>query len=140
MRVTGDEVKEIFDTTLTATQLAPFITAANLLTTNVPGASTNPVLAAEELKEIERWIAAHFACIRDPISLRERLGDAESWAFPASVTTAWGMGLKLTAYGQQAIAMDRTGTLAKLGLMRGSFRAAPRENSSNFTDGLTTDT
>lgn len=135
MRVTVDEVKEIFDTAMTNGQITAFITVANLLVTNV--VEIVGLLAADELKEVERWLAAHFACIRDPVSLRSKIGDAESWNFPAAVTTAWGRSLNLTVYGQQAVAMDRTGSLAKLGLIKASFRAAPRENSDHFTDGLT---
>ena len=137
-RVTVEEVQEIFNTTLKYDQISACITAANLLTTNVPAASTNPSLDAATLKEIERWLAAHFCCINDPVALRVKIGDSESWNFPASVTTAWGQGLRLTVYGQNAIALDITGELSKLGLMKGSFRAAPRENSSRFTRNLTT--
>ena len=136
-RVTVEEIQEIFDTDLKADQITAFISVANILVTNTCATSTAPTLGTDELKEIERWLAAHFACIRDPISLRAKIGDAEAWHFPAAVTTAWGKGLNQTVYGQNAIAIDRTGRLAGLGRMKGSFRAAPRENSSSFTDNLT---
>ena len=138
-RVTVAEVKEVIQTDLTDAQITAMIAVANLIVTNGPATSTkpNPALSASELKEIERWLAAHFVCIRDPVSLREKIGDADTWTFPAAVTTAWGKGLLLTVYGSQAVAMDRSGKLANLGLMKGSFRAAPRENSGNFTEGLT---
>lgn len=133
-RVTAAEVKEIFDTNMREDWILAFINSANLLVTRVLGSSG---LGADDLKDIERWIAAHFCNLRDPISLREKIGDAESWNFPASVTTAWTQGLGLTVYGQQAVAMDTTGTLAALGLKRGKFRAAPREDSDNYTRNLT---
>ena len=136
-RVTFEEVQEIFDTDLKADQITAFISVANLLVTNTCATSTAPTLGTDELKEIERWLAAHFACIRDPISLRAKIGDAEAWHFPAAVTTAWGKGLNLTPYGQMAIAIDRTHRLASLGNQKGSFRAAPREDGSNFTENLT---
>lgn len=136
-RVTYDEVKEIFDTDMPADQITAFITAANLLVTNTCATSTVPALSAAELKEIERWLAAHFADIRDPVGLRIKIGDAEQWSFPAAVTTAWGKGLNLTPYGQMAIAIDRSGKLAALGLRKGSFRASPREDSDSFTENLT---
>jgi hypothetical protein len=136
-RVTTSEVEDIIDTDLTDGQITAMIAIANLMVTNGPATSSNPSLGADELKEIERWLSAHFVCVRDPVSLRAKLGDAESWNFPASVTTAWGKGLNLTPYGQQAIALDRTGILAKSGLMKASFRAAPREDSDNYTENLT---
>ncbi|MBI4137557.1 hypothetical protein HY469_05850 [Candidatus Roizmanbacteria bacterium] len=136
-RVTIAEVEEIIDTDLSDAQITAMISAANIIVTNGPATSTKPALNSDELKEIERWLAAHFVCIRDPVSLRAKIGDSDTWNFPASVTTAWGKGLLLTVYGSQAVAMDRSGKLANLGLQRGSFRASPRENSDNFTENLT---
>src|SRR3990167_7086656 len=136
-RVTVAEVEEIFDTDLTDAQITAFITVANILVTNTCATSTSPALDTDELKEIERWLAAHFADIRDPIGLRIKMGNAEQWSFPAAVTTAWGKGLNLTPYGQMAIAIDRSGKLAALGLRKGSFRASPREDSDSFTENLT---
>lgn|SRR3990167_6565106 len=138
-RVTVEEVKEIFSTTISADKISACITTANQVVTNGPAtsASPNPVLTADELKECERWLAAHFANIQDPIALREKIGDSDAWNFPASVTVAWGRGLSLTPYGQMAIAIDRTGKLASLGLRKASFRAAPREDSDAYTENLT---
>lgn len=135
-RVTAEEVFEILDTTLEVDQITACITAANLTVTNVPGACTDPVLGDDELKEIERWLAAHLACIRDPREIRTKIGDAESW-FAPNVTTAWARGLSFTSYGQQVLWLDRTGTIAALGEKRGKFRAGPRENSSRFNSDLT---
>jgi hypothetical protein len=136
-RVTVSEVKEIFDTNIDSGKIQACIKSANILVTRKIAVLGE--LETDELKEIERWLAAHFASIQDPVALRERVGDAEQWSFPASVTTAWGKGFNLTPYGQQAIALDSTNTLATLaaGLIKGKFRASPRENSSNFTPGLT---
>ena len=136
-RVTYEEVKEIFETNMDSDSISAMITAANVLVTNTCATSTSPALSTAELKEIERWVAAHFCCIRDPVALRAKIGDSDQWAFPASVTVAWGQGLKITVYGQQAIAMDRTGKLASTGMKQASFRASPRENSDAFTENLT---
>lgn len=136
-RVTYEEVREIFDTTLGPDKLTACITAATNLVDHITAADATPAMSTAELKEVERWLAAHFGCIQDPISLRSKIGDSDAWHFPAAVTTAWGKNLNLTPYGQQAVAMDRTGFLANLGLMKGKFRASPRENSDRFTDNLT---
>lgn len=135
-RVTYEEVKEIIETDISADQITAMITAANAVITNGPAASTAPALTTAELKELERWVAAHLVCMRDPRTIRSKVGDAEAW-FAPNVTTAWGKYLNFTWYGQQAIMMDRTGKLAAMGQRRATFRAAPREDSDNFTSNLT---
>jgi hypothetical protein len=139
-RVTVDDVKEIFETNMGEGPMNAFITSAAVMVNNGPAlVAITPALSEDELFELERWIAAHLAAIRDPIALRQKIGDSDAWHFPAAVTTAWSRGLGLTPYGQQALLIDRTGFLANAGKAKGSFRAAPRENSSSFTDGLTTE-
>ena len=103
---------------------------------NGPALSTNPALAPSELFQIELYITCHFVDFRDPIALQNKIGDSMSRNFPETVTTAWGQGLKLTLFGQMALAFDRSGSLASLGRMKGSFRAVPREDSEKFTRGL----
>ena len=114
-RVTGAEVKEIIDTTLTEVQIAPFITAANLTITDMLGAST--VLSSDQLKEIERWLAAHFVAIRDPRISREKTEEAEATYHGKS-----DMGLDHTPYGQQVKMLDTTGTLTNLGKRKASAK------------------
>lgn len=102
-RVTDAEVKEILDTTVTTT---PFITAATLL---VDQHLLDADLPTALLKEIERWVAAHFACLLDPRLRDMRKGDT-------TVTFELGkpgLGLQATTYGQQALALDASGRLAR---------------------------
>jgi hypothetical protein len=139
-RVTAEEVKQIFTTSLGDDQIDACITAANNIVSTITTTKASPTLGTAELKEVERWLGAHFCAINDPVSLRVAIGESESWHFPASVTTAWGQGLRLTPFGQQAIFFDRTGSLASFGLMHASFRVAPREDSKNFTKNLTKNT
>src|SRR3990167_4972254 len=105
-RVTADEILELFGTTAKRDQITAAIIIANLMVTNGPATSTSPALSAAELKEIERLVACHFCYLRDPAALRAKIGDSEQWSFAASVTTAWGQGLRQTVYGQAAIAVD----------------------------------
>lgn len=103
-RVTDCEVKEILNTEVDTT---PFITTANLIVTEELGTST---LSDARLKQIELYLAAHFATLRDPQVKSEKVGDA-------SVTYAVdskGKGLETTAYGQTALALDTTGTLMNI--------------------------
>jgi len=63
------------------------------------------------LKIIEENVAAHMLCIMDPRLMREKIDVVEV----QYLTPKTGEGLKGTSYGQMAIMMDPTGTLAKVG-------------------------
>ena len=115
-RVTGDEVKEIISTTLTAAQVTPFITAANIVVT-AQLASTD--LASATLKEIERWFAAHLVYIRDPKLKQEKIGDATDTMALGTL----GEGLKFTPYGQVVLTLDTTGNMANLGKRQSKIEA-----------------
>lgn len=111
-RVTDAEVKEIFDTDIADT--TPFITVANILVTDVLGSES---LSTTLLKEIERWLAAHFASMRDPRIQREKLGDADVTYHGKSA-----MGLDGTPYGQQAKLLDTSGKLESIGKMKAEIK------------------
>jgi len=109
-RVTEAEVQEIIETSVTVT---PFISAANLtVTQHLSGKG----LSSDLLKEIERWLAAHFAAMADPRVSQESVAGA-AWTYEGQT----GLGLDSTRYGQQAKLLDPTGTLAKLGAKRAAF-------------------
>lgn len=119
-RVTGAEVKEVIKTSLLAADIAPMITAANLLVTakcSTAGYST------DELKEIERWLSAHFVSIRDPSTAlkSKKVGEAEETYQTAKFETK--ASLETTPYGQQALILDYKGCLTALGRMQATFRA-----------------
>lgn len=104
-RVNAEEVKEILDTTLDDSVVETFITAANLTVTRL---LSDQGLEDAELKEIERWLSAHFlACTRELQPKTEQAGGAQV-AYQG--TTA--MGLDATFYGQQVKILDTTGLLA----------------------------
>lgn len=102
-RVRDADVKEIIDTELNT---QPFITAASL---QVDRHLSTSGLSAAELKEIERWWAAHLVAIRDPRFLQVRSeGDSINYERGKS-----GQGLNATSYGQQVLVLDSTGILAR---------------------------
>ncbi len=118
-RVTAADVQEIIEVSaevLAATpDLTPYITAANLMVTDLLGSSS---LSDGTLMEIERWMAAHFVAIRDPRRQQERAGSvSESYQYKL------GLRLEVTTYGQQAILLDTTGTLADVN-QNGAKRSA----------------
>lgn len=103
LRVRDAEVKEIIDTALNT---GPFVQAASLLVDRHLGSAG---LSAAELKEIERWWAAHLVAIRDPRFVQVRTeGDAIVYE-----RGKMGEGLRATSYGQQVLTLDWTGTLAR---------------------------
>jgi hypothetical protein len=112
-RVTDAEVREICEIDAALTDLEPFRIAANYVVednlASVTFYTTSPGLS--RLKEIERWLAAHFTAIRDKRIDSEKAG-------PVSQKFQYKLGLNLqsTMYGQQAIMLDKTGTLANLSM------------------------
>lgn len=113
-RVTAAEVKEIINTSLTETQVTPYITSANVYVTDRLGSST---LAASTLKEIERWFTAHMiASTQERISKSEEAGGAR-----IEYVGEYGEGLKSTPYGQMCISLDTTGLLVQEGKKKISF-------------------
>jgi len=90
----------------TAIDLEPFITAASALVDDVAAASD---LDATRLELIERWLSAHFYCMRDPRTTQERAGPVG-----ASYQSSVGPNLSTSHYGQMAMTLDTSGTLKTL--------------------------
>lgn len=108
-RVTVTEVKQIIpiDASILETDLVIYITPANFLVNRVQteGGQTD----ATKLKELERWLAAHFMAIRDMRSNMEK-ADVVSQSFQFRL----GLNFNVTMFGQTALVMDETGILARL--------------------------
>ena len=111
LRVTEAEVKAIIDTDLTNEQVTPFLTAANVLVTDV---TAGYEYGDELLHEIEKWLAAHFLAARDPIASKEKLGEAN-----ITYQVKLGEGLKSTAYGQRVLLLDIKGKFVDLSTVKG---------------------
>lgn len=110
-RTSTEKVKEIMDTDIE--DMTAFIKAANLI---VSEKLVGQGLSADYLEEIERWLAAHLACARDPREKSSKTGDAS-----ATYTGNFGEGLKSTPYGQQVLLLDSTGIMAKIGKKKATF-------------------
>ena len=113
-RVAAAEVKQIINTTLDP---LPFIEAASVI---VSDRLSGKGLSETTLKEIERWISAHFLSIRQPIRVSQSIdGASERFQVPPASMD----GLKSTSYGLQALLLDSSGTLANLGKRQIGFEA-----------------
>ena len=118
-RVEASEVKVFFNTELADSVVEAHIDVANELVTSVLGSSG---LGDTRLKNIELYISAHLLSFRDPLTgavAAEWIASEAKIEFSAN----FGQQLKSTHFGQQALVLDTTGTLATLGEQRARFRA-----------------
>lgn len=121
-RATIDDVKNVYsagsgasdDEIQSAIDIANAIVDAKL----VGGTGTTALL----LEKIEILLSAHFLVINlEKGGLKgEKIGDASE-----SFATVSGEGLSATRYGQQAMTLDPTGKLTKLGKKRATLKAYP---------------
>lgn len=102
--VTESEVKEIITTSIPS--IAAYITAADLI---VSEELSNKGLSANRLKEIERWLSAHFVAISEESA---RISAETIGRSNITYGGQFGLGLQHTRYGQQAMLLDTSGTLA----------------------------
>jgi hypothetical protein len=93
------------------TSLEPFIKTASSLTDWVENNDADGVLGESTLERIESFLACHFYAHADQL-LQSKSTGAASGAFQG----ATGMMLKSTQYGQSAMLLDCTGSLAKKSL------------------------
>jgi len=103
-RVTDAEVKEIISVTWDTT---PQIGIANVLVTKY--LQGEDCMTTELLKEIERFLAAHFVELKQRVLRSRKAGEATD-----TYATHVGMGFEATVFGQQALVMDCTSKLATL--------------------------
>jgi hypothetical protein len=105
-----DDVKDIVEYNPDI-DLAAFLRTANVMVTYVESCDTRSLLSANQLKEIEIWLAAHYYSVRDQIYSSEKTADSEA-DFQTGVKGSGS--LDTTDYGRQAMAIDITGCLASL--------------------------
>lgn len=114
-RTNVDDIKAIVDTTLADPRINAAITMASQVMAQLIGDQSKNLLD-DTLKEIERYLAAHFITVGPERQVQSRsvLGDSVTF------TGRTGMALDATTYGQQAQILDTTGSLAK-GRLRGAY-------------------
>lgn len=109
--VDANEVREIVDTDLTDARLNNFINMAYLMVSSLSLTSTNLI------KQLELLLSAHYLSVYD--------GVVQSMNVAGEYSVTYGMvigeGLLASPYGQQAVSLDTSGKLAKLGLKRAKF-------------------
>ena len=89
----------------TGTDLDVFIGVANdIVTTDLTGNNYSDA----RLKNIELYLSAHFACLKYRQPMNMIIGDSED-----DYRNSLKIGYNQTVYGQQAITLDTSGTLAE---------------------------
>lgn len=113
-RIDEEDVREIIELDEDL-DLLPFIRIAHRVVEDhlANNLSVSGLLSDETLEEIELWLSAHFAAIREMRRSQEAVGKANvSYQYFVAAD------LRNTMYGQQAIVLDHTGTLAAIGQPR----------------------
>ena len=107
-RCTEEQVRSLVDSD-NKVRIKPFITTANVLTTDLSSEDSGSLLSASTLIEIEKYLAAHFYEHRDQALASQKTGDASG-----EYQGEWGKGLNGSSWGQTAMLLDKTGYLASL--------------------------
>lgn len=116
-RVTPQEVKEIIATALTDPVLNACINTAHAI---IDANLTAMGSASALLTEIELWLSAHFVAIREPKAKQKSVAGEYSVTYEKGDP---GTGFSATTWGQQALALDFTGTLASMGLKKAKIES-----------------
>jgi len=109
-RVSSDQVKEVIETSLSdATVLGSMINTANIY---VDTHLLNAGHAANILERIELYLAAHIVALTEERGALKggKFGDASEF-----LADVFDDGFRSTRFGQMAITLDTSGTLASLG-------------------------
>lgn len=116
IRTTVDLVKEIIDTSLTDALISGYINTASLMVDN----SSITTLSDDTLAEMERWLTAHLISItRERMTVKETVGDASVQYSDKK----FGDGLKASNFGQMVLALDTSGTFARMGYRTATITA-----------------
>lgn len=103
-RTNAAAINEVFDSSLSATQLETWAEVASDLVDEI--AAADETVADDRLRRIETQLAAHFAASQD-----QRIASTERTSASVDYQGATGEDLAGTKYGQTAKLLDPTGTL-----------------------------
>lgn len=116
-----NDVKDVISTDLTDEQLAVCVNMAYAATVLLTG-RLNECGGNATLAEIQKLLAAHFVTLQEPTIVSESIAGEAAVTYSRQTGANLGGGLASTPYGQAAIALDCSGTLAQAGLKRASFK------------------
>jgi uncharacterized UBP type Zn finger protein len=108
-RTTPGDVKTIFETDLSDSTIQEWIDVATLIVDDIEDADSS--ITNTRLERIEKLLSAHFAGTQDQ-RIAQTSAESKSVEFQGDTEMT---DLRGTKYGQNAIALDPTGTLSTLG-------------------------
>jgi hypothetical protein len=130
-RVDPEDVRALLNVKSTV-DLQPFIDQATAVTDKVSSNDSSGVMNSALLKEVERNLAAHYYCLKDP-GYHARTTEGASGTFYGKTD----MGLDYTPFGQTAQEMDLTGFLSSLGKGRSigiTWLGLPPSEQTDYRD------
>lgn len=114
IRVTTEEVAAVLPSGISVPDISPFISTANLIVEeNLVGKG----MSDARLKEIEKYLSAHFAMVTTGELKLRKVGDATDEFARTSMIE----GLRGTSFGQQAVSLDSSNTLIDIDKKDSSF-------------------
>ncbi len=128
-QVTPTAVKDIIETELLVSSLNSFINMAYAVTRPLAG-NLGDCGSGDTLEQIMLLLAAHFVTLRERTLKSESVGG--EWS--ASFMGQDGLGLNASLYGQQALALDCSGNLAKAGMKQATFQVADYAQLADLSD------
>ena len=110
IRVSADEVRQVIKLSTKAVSDVNLLAHINVANRLVDDLLANEGMTTDRLKDIERYLSAHFSALfdRESMSAERKIGDAETEYY---LTNAVGKYLDLTVWGQTAKLLDTSGTL-----------------------------
>jgi hypothetical protein len=127
-RVTSAEVLVLIPDTSIA-DLTAFITAASLLVDRLEDSPCGEDLTTAELKEVERWLTAHYAAVSDPtLALESEKFEGASSKFSRGNSGSM-TGIMSTQFGQMANTLSGS-CLINMDLKTTSFNASGGDHYS----------
>jgi hypothetical protein len=108
-RASPSDVEAIFDTDLSTSTVQEWLNFATLIVDDIE--DKDPSINATRLKKIETLLASHMASSQDQ-RIQSASAESKSVEYAGSTDS---MDIRGTKHGQNAIALDPTGTLSTLG-------------------------
>ena len=114
IRVSADEVRQVVNLPATSVSDLDITEHIGIASRLVDDLLSDKGLLTDRLKDIERYLSAHFAALfdREIMSAEKKIGSAETEYY---LINAIGKYLDLTVWGQMARLLDISGTLAAIG-------------------------
>lgn len=108
MSISVSDVQSVIDTDLDVLDIQKYIVTANLIVSEELASSG---LSSSRRDQIAKYLAAHFCTLKEP---QGRLTELDTDGTRQKFAGSYGSGLRSSPFGQTALMLDTTGTLAAI--------------------------